>query len=149
MTRYRDPPPARQARLVSRIITETGLGGVRRGGSTPTLSRIANIDPREAGKSGSNYGARERPWPVGTTSFFQDTAIGTYLCDKVRRTEPNRCCQYWCDSNERRSQHHLVANCGAWAPRRKDAEDWTCGWKLPRNPSARAMFEDERVMEAI
>ena len=73
MTWYRDPPPARQAWFVSRAITETGSGGVRRGGSTPTLSKIINIGLREGGKSGSNYGARERPGSVDTTSFFQDT----------------------------------------------------------------------------
>ena len=57
-----------------------------------------------------------------------------------------------CDSSERWSQYHLVVNYGAWASRRKGMRKGigkAYSWKHPKTPSVRAMFEDERAMDAV
>ena len=75
---------------------------------------------------------------------------GSYLCDKIYQIESSGCCQCWCDSSERRPQHHLAANWGKWAPQRKRVRKEigeACRWKHPRTPLIRAMFEDEGEWE--
>ena len=59
---------------------------------------------------------------------------------------------WWSGSGKRRSRHNLFVQCRAWAPQVQEL--WKivgkgCGWKYPRAPAVRLLFQDERATPAV
>ena len=76
-------------------------------------------------------------------------AIGTYLKDKIRRIDNDRC--WWCGGGKRQTRHHLFTECRAWMPQiRKLWKDIgkAQGWRHPRAPSGKWLWK-EKSTEAV
>ena len=118
--RGRPPPPPPTTGSRSRPVWPTSHAGQRKGGQRPPPSWIReNVRASQRYRPPRGRGLRRKDLHRVRKStagrYYQllsgRAAIGSYLCDKIHRIQSSEC--WWCESGERQTVHHLVAECRA------------------------------------
>lgn len=114
----------------------------------PSRGEQRNRPPR-GGKIRPELRKERKELPVASR-FYQlascQAAIGIHLV-RIGKTNSDRF--WWCHSGESQTRYHLFFRYQRWAPESRKL--WknvgeACGWKHPRAPSVRQLFQEEKAV---